>query len=239
MYEIIICDDDSAFAASLSSLLSRSFAERGAECHVTYYPDPAQTLSALERGERCELIFQDILFGEEKGIRFGRLLRERNWDLDLVFVTSSAQYAVAGYDAHPLHYLLKPLRPEQLEEVLDRFLERRAPQMLSLTTPQGTVRLPVTDAMFFEVYNHVVRLRLRDGSESAWRATLQDLERELPVGRFARVHRSYLVNLEHIAVLGRDRLRLSTGDMVPMSRADYATVQFALAAYDRQRHPFG
>lgn len=238
MYEIIICDDDSAFAAQLSSQLSRSFQERGAACHITYYPDPAQTLSALERGERCELLFQDILFGEEKGIRFGRLLRERNWDLDLVFVTSSAQYAVAGYDAHPLHYLLKPLRPEQLEEVLDRFLKRRVQQILSLTTPQGTVRMPITDALYFEVYNHVVNLRLRDGSENSWRGSLQDLERDLPDGQFARVHRSYLVNLEHIAVLGRDGLRLSSGDIVPMGRSDYANVQFALTAYDRRRHPF-
>ena len=57
MYEIIICDDDGAFTAALSSMLSRSFADRGLECHVTHYPDPAQTLSALERGERCDLLF--------------------------------------------------------------------------------------------------------------------------------------------------------------------------------------
>ena len=99
--------------------------------------------------------------------------------------------------------------------------------------------MPVTDALYFEVYNHVVNLRLRDGSESSWRGSLQDLERELPDGRFTRVHRSYLVNLEHIAVLGRDGLRLTTGDMVPMGRSDYANVQFALTAYDRRRHPFG
>ena len=237
MYEVIICDDDGAFASTLSSTLSSSFEERGMACHVIHYPDPAQTLSALERGERCDLLFQDILFGEEKGIRFAKLLRQRGWDLDLVFVTSSERYAVAGYDARPLHYLLKPLRQTQLEDVLDLFLERHAPHMLSLVTPQETVRLPVTDALYFEVYNHVVKLRRRDGSEGSWRGTLQELESQLPTGRFVRVHRSYLVNLEHIAVLGRDKVRLTSGDMVPMGRADYANIQLALAAFDR-RNPF-
>ncbi len=235
MYEIAICDDDGAFASELSSTLSRLFAERDAPCHVTLFSDPARMLSALERGERCDLLFQDILFGEEKGLRFAKLLRERNWDLDLVFVTSSEQYAVAGYDAQPLHYLLKPLRLEQLSSVLDRFLERRAPRILSLTTPQETVRLPVTDALYFEVYNHVVKLRRRDGGERSWRGTLQELEDELPRGRFVRVHRSYLVNLEHIDVIKRDRLRLSSGDVVPLGRTDYVNVQMALAAYDRRR----
>ena len=237
MYEVFICDDDGAFAARLSSLLNQAFGERGARCHVKIYPDPAQVLYALERGERCELLFQDILFGEEKGIRFGKLLREKNWDVDLVFVTSSEQYAVAGYDAQPLHYILKPVEPRQLMEVLDRFLARRAPHILSLATPQGTVRLAVSDALYFEVYNHVVELRRRDGSESSWRGTLQELERQLPAGRFVRVHRSYLVNLEHIAVIGRDRLRLSSGDIIPMGRADYASIQLGLAAFDRRRHP--
>ena len=237
MYEIFICDDDAAFAGELSSMLTRAFGERGSQCHITLYPDPAQVLSALERGERCELLFQDILFGEEKGIRFGKLLREKDWDVDLVFVTSSQQYAVAGYDAQPPHFLLKPLQQSQLGEVLDRFLARRAPNILSLATPQETVRLPVSDALYFEVYNHIVKLCRRDGSESSWRGTLQDLERQLPAGRFVRIHRSYLVNLEHIAVIGRDRLRLSSGDIIPMGRADYANIQMGLAAFDRYRHP--
>ena len=239
MYEIFICDDDGAFAARLSSLLNQAFGERDAQCHVKIYPDPAQVLYALERGERCDLLFQDILFGEEKGIRFGKLLREQNWDLDLVFITSSEQYAVAGYDAQPLHFLLKPLQESQLGEVLDRFLARRALNILSLTTPQGTVRLAISDALYFEVYNHIVRLCRRDGVESSWRGTLQDLERQLPAGRFVRVHRSYLVNLEHIAVIGRDRLRLSSGDIIPMGRADYTNIQLGLAAFDRCRHPAG
>ncbi len=236
MYEIIICDDDSAFASALSSTLSRSFGERDAACHVTWYPDPKETLSALERGERCDLLFQDILFGEEKGIRFAKLLRERGLDLDLVLMSSSRRYAVDGYDVRPLHYLLEPLREHQLEDVLDQFLERHAPHMLSLTTPLGEVRLPIADALYFEVYSHVVELHRRDGSESSWRGSLQDLERQLPAGRFVRVHRSYLVNLEHIAVLGRDKLKLTSGAMVPMGRSDYADVQMAPAAFDR-RHP--
>ena len=248
MYEIFICDDDAAFAAELSSMLSRAFEKRGDQCHVTLYPDPARVLSALKRGARCDLLFQDILFGEERGIRFGKLLREQNWDIDLVFVTSSQQYAVAGYDAQPLHFLLKPLEEERLAEVLDRFLARRAVNILSLATPQGTARLPLSDVqarlplsdvLFFEVYNHVVELRRRDGSESSWRGSLQVLERQLPAGRFVRIHRSYLVNLEHIAVIGRDRLRLSSGDIIPMSRADYASIQPGLAAFDRRRHPSG
>ncbi len=239
MYEIAICDDDSAFAQELEEMLSELFLARGVNCRVSRFSDPSQLMNALERGANCDLLFQDILFGEERGLRFARLVRERKWDLDLVFVTSSEEYAVAGYDVRPLHYLLKPIRREQLEEAVDRFLERRTPCTLCLTTPTSTVRLPISEILYFEIYNHTVVIHLRDGGDRSWRCTLHDLESMLPPEQFVRIHRSFLVNLEHIAEIERDRVRLTSGDYVPISKNAYANLQLSLVAFDRRRHASG
>ena len=231
MYEIAICDDDSAFALELSSMLEDLCRQRGESCHVTLFADPSQMLAALEQGAQFALLFQDILFGEEKGIRFARLLWEQKRDIDVVFVTTSAEYAVEGYDAHPLHYLVKPVSIEKLAEVLDYFLWRHAPLTLCLTTPHETICLTVSDILYFETYNHIVTIHLRDGQCRSLRYSLQELEKALPPDRFVHTQRSYLVNMEHICGLNRRQVRLSTGETVPISRRSYAGVQMGLAAY--------
>ncbi len=236
MYRVFICDDDSVFASGLEKRLTEMLRERGASFRIQLFSDPSKMLNALEQGEKCDLLFQDILFGREKGIRFARLLRERKQKIEVVFVTSSADYALEGYDVQPLHYLLKPVNDKQLSEALNRFFRRLTPRMLSLTTPHGVMRLPVTDALYFEIYNHTVTVHRADGGSQSWRSTLKELESELPSDCFVRTHRSYLVNLEHIAEIERGNVILTDGCSVPISKNAYANVRLALVNFDGRGH---
>ncbi len=235
MYEIAICDDDAAFAAEFRALLTDVMAERGAAYRLSAFSDPTALLSALNGGASFNLIFLDILFGTEKGLRFARLLRERDRNLDVVFVTTNPEYAVEGYSAFPLSFLLKPIDRGHLAAVMDRFLEKHTPHMLRLSVPRGTMRLPVSDVIYFEIYGHTIVIHLRDGSSESWSGTLKDLEDALPQSCFVRPNRSYLVNLEHIVVFGSAGLRLSSGETVPVSKSAYAKVQSSLIEYDERR----
>lgn len=235
MYEIAVCDDDLAFARELQALLNALLGERGADARVSLFADPSDLLSALQRGFDCDLIFLDILFDSENGVRFARLLREQDYDADLVFVTSSPEFAVAAFDARPLHYLLKPLTRDRLAQVLERFLERRTPHNLQLATPQGLLRLPVLDILFFEIYNHTIVIHLRDGREKAWRGSLGELEALLPPHCFVRTHRSFLVNLAHISEIDRTRVLLSSGGSVPISKSAYPGVLTSMIAFDQRK----
>lgn len=220
-------------------MLSDMLRERGADCHVSLYPDPNRLYSAIQRGEGCDLIFQDILFGAEKGVRFAKLLREKKWDVDLVFVTSSKEYAVLCYAVQPLNYLLKPVTREKLAPVLDCFLERRTPQILQLTTSQGLMRIPMMDVLYFEIYNHTIVIHLAGGGDRNWRGALNELENMLPPHCFVRTHRSFLVNLAHIAEIERSRIQLSSGEYVPISKSAYANVLTSMITYDHRKHRLG
>lgn len=120
--------------------------------------------------------------------------------------------------------------------MLDRFLALRSPRMLTLPTPQGPLRLPTANVLYFEIYNHTVVIHRTDGGSSSWRCTLRELEGRLPPDCFVRTHRSFLVNLEHIAAIERGQLRLTTGDILPISKNAYTNVQLGLAAFDHRRH---
>ena len=235
MYEIALCNDDGAFSAEFQALLADVMARRGAAYRLTAFSDPTELLRAMKGGANFCLIFLDIIFGVEKGVRLARLLRKRDRDFDLVFVTANPEYAVDSFSAFPLSYLLKPVARERLAEVMDRFLEKRAPRMLYLSTSRETLRLAVTDVVFFEIYGHTIVIHLRDGGSKTWTGALKELEATLPQGCFVRPHRSYLVNLEHVVGVERAWLRLSSGDAVPVSKSAYPKVQASLVEFDDRR----
>lgn len=235
MHEIAICDDDRTFLAAFQGLLADVMAGRGTEYRLTTFTDPGELLRAVTGGAGFSLIFLDIIFGVEKGVRLARQLRERDRDFDLVFVTSEPAYAVESFSAFPLSYLLKPVAPERLAGVIDRFLERHTPHVLRLSTSHGLMRIAVTDVLYFEIYSHTIILHLRGDDNRSWTGTFRELEGSLPKGCFVRPHRSYLVNLEHVVELERSWLRLSSGVTIPVSKNAYLKVQSSLIEYDDRR----
>ncbi len=239
MYDIAVCDDDGDFVARFRTLLSEIMAERGAAFQLSSFSDPGALLRAFNSGARFSLIFQDILFGVEKGIRFARMLRESDRDFELVFVTNNPEFAAESFSAFPLSFLVKPVTSEALARVVDRFLERRSPLVLQLTTPQGLLRIPLSDALYFEIYGHNVVIHLADGSEKTWRGALHELEAELPPNCFVRTHRSFLVNLAQISEIERGQVRLSAGGFVPISRSAYDHVIASMIAFDHRRRSTG
>ncbi len=236
MYEIAICDDDRTFMSELEALLHELLSERGTDCHVTQFSDPSALLAAIEQGMCCDLLFQDIFFGQEKGFRCAQILRDRNYDADLVFVTTSKDYAVDSYSVRALHYLLKPLSRTELTRALDCFLQQRTPRILHLTTPQGSLRVPMANVLYFEIYNHTIVIHLSNGDNRSWRGSLQELETIVPSDQFVRTHRSFLVNLEHISEISHNQILLTTGDTLPVSRSALANVRMSLLSFDRRRH---
>ena len=228
MYQIAVCDDDAAFIADFKALLADVFGERSAACDIAAFSEPAGVLDAIGGGARFELLFQDVLFDGERGIQFARLLRERRWDLDIVFVTSTQQYAVEGYDASPLGYLLKPVDRERLCGVVDRFLEKHAPSLLCVQTGRAMLRLPLSDVLYFEVFDHEVVAHLADGSRQPFKSTLRELESSLPSYQFVRSHRCYLINLAQVRRVTRDRVIFPQEETVPVSKRLYPQVLSSL-----------
>lgn len=232
MFEIALCDDDNSFLSGFQALLSGVLDERAVEYRLSPFSSPEKLMKSLVDGRHFDLLFLDVLFDTERGIQFAKMLNERKWNIDVVFVTSNPDYAVEGYTAFPLSFLLKPIARDRLAAVIDRFLGKHMPQRLRLTTARGVIQLPVSQILYFEIFGHDVILHKTDGTEENWSGTLKELESALPPRSFVRPHRSYLVNLEHVTGIVRYRMALSSGASLPISKALYRQIQCSLVEYD-------
>lgn len=231
LYRIAVCDDDPRFLEEFLPKLSKALSSKNIEAETEKFHDTASFLQRAYQGISFDLIFLDIYLGEENGYLFAKRLRSEEIQTDIIFITSTDEYAVMGYDVSPLLYLLKPVRDEQLAYACDIFLKKRRQTQLLLNLSGETISLGITDLLYCEVLGHRVSLHLLSGDVMKFRYSLSDLEKQLPDSLFIRSHQSYLVNMSHISSIIRYKLTLSTGETLPVSQSRYTDLQNRFIQY--------
>ncbi len=209
----LIVDDEAPARGELRYLLAAH-----PEVEVVGEAATAREALALAGGVRYDVVFCDIEMPGLSGLEAARLVRERPGSPELVFVTAHERYAVEAFAVEAFDYLLKPVDPQRLARLVVRLLETRRP-------PPPVEKLPVVSAGRTELIDwDAIQFARADGDYSrihtydrSYLCTLSlgELEERLPSGRFARIHRSTLVNLSKVASLSRaapDRLRLTMND---------------------------
>lgn len=72
-----------------------------------------------------DLVFLDIQIGSDDGIELARKLRLNGIEVDIVFTTSHADYAIQAYDVYPLDYMVKPISKKRLAQTIKRAASKR------------------------------------------------------------------------------------------------------------------
>lgn len=231
MYRFAICDDDPQFAALLKEALISRLNSRNIVFEISSFDTPSDLISRFEQGEPFDLLFLDIVFQDTTGIQMARRLRSFHTDTDIIFLSSSSDYALESFDVSPLHYLIKTNKLEKLEEALDRFFDKHADQSFYIKSREGILALPVSDILFFEIYGHDLSVHLISGENHTFSGTLKKIEEDLPGSTFIRAHKSYLVNMAHIVKIARYEISLSNGETVPISKKNYLSIMSAFVDY--------
>ena len=230
--QIAICDDDPEALMRLSSILDDYRQERKASVCWRCFHSAAELLAAVRCGE-YDLYLLDVMMPGESGMAAARAIRGFNQETELVFLSSSPDFAVESYQYRAQNYLLKPARREQLFLILDALQAKgqRLRDGLSVKTKTGVARILFERLAYVEVVSKRVYFHLSDGSVRELTAPLSAFEETLLARpEFVRTHRSYLVNLLQVAELNAAELTTLSGKTLPVSRQNYARVRDAYLA---------
>jgi two-component system, LytTR family, response regulator LytT len=199
-----------------------------------------ERLEAADGDEAFDLIFLDIQMPGMNGLELAARVARLTSPPRIVFATANPEHAITAFDLEGIDYLLKPYRSARLAQTLERvrklMLEPKANtnqsiQLEKIWAARGEVGvlLSPNDILFCQADGATVTARTIERETLPLRFSLQDLETRFPNGPFARVHKSFLVNLEHVRQVepffsGSYRLLLSDeSSRVPLSR-QYAKV---------------
>ncbi|WP_135554539.1 response regulator transcription factor [Paenibacillus cymbidii] len=119
--KVLIVDDEPAMLLALKRMLSGI---DGVEL-VGSFRSAAETLDFVRRGN-VDLAILDIMIAADDGLALARSLRSIRAELDIVFTTSHAEFALPAYDVYPLDYIVKPISAVRLAQSIARAVNRRS-----------------------------------------------------------------------------------------------------------------
>ena len=176
-----------------------------------------------------DILLLDIEMGKMDGVTMAKAIRQDNESVQIVFITGYSEYIADGYDVAALHYLIKPVKKEQLWSVLDRASERlkKNEKELLLKTADETVVMPVREIRYLDVQQNYVTVHGK--VDVTVKRTLGEFEKELDE-RFFRLGRSYIVNLTCVRRISKTEVILNDGSAIPLPRGQYDALNRAIIA---------
>lgn len=223
---VLAVDDEPPALDELAYLLNAD----GRVAHVHRAGDATEALRVL-RDTEVDAVFLDIRMPGLDGMELARILRRFAHPPAIVFVTAYDDGAVDAFDLGVTDYVRKPVRAERLGESLRRVAgSRAAPTPATATPPDepaipvelaGTTRmLPRSSVRWVEAQGDYARLHTADASHLV-RVSLATLAERWANAGFARIHRSYLVQLRLVTELrltGSGYVVAVDGVELPVSR---------------------
>jgi two-component system, LytTR family, response regulator len=198
----IIVDDERLARVNLKKLLSLH-----PEIEVAGEASSCQEAIEMINLHKPQLIFLDIQLGGETGFDLLELIDN---SIKIVFVTAYDEYALRAFEVNAIDYLLKPVNPERLKDAIYRVLANEKTQKNEAKSFEYSdsiyVRLNNYASRFIKIssitciepvgnYSKIVTI---EGKHCLVLKTLKQWQEELPDNNFVRIHRSSIVNIEHV-----------------------------------------
>ena len=230
MLRIGICDDVSDARLALQSALERVLEPRRREAQFFAFSSGEGLLQWLaHHAGELDLVFLDIEMGQLDGMETAWRLRAADSDLQLVFVTGYAEHVFDGYSVGALGYLLKPPKPEQIEDILNRAqaaLCRGLERTFICRNGDTYYRIPVSHILYFVSDRRKVTC-VTPEREYTFYGKLDQVAAEVGSG-FVRLHQRYLARAASVERVEGSEAVLADGTRLPISRACFADALLAL-----------
>lgn len=229
MITCAMCDDELPFAEQLRSFVMAYAKKRRVELQAETFASAEELLEEIENGAGFEILFLDIEMRKMDGIELGKKLRERSYQTLIIYVSGYDQYMRQLFEAEPFRFLSKPLKQEELENVLDKAFERISRfhrELFTIRFGKNVVNLLCRDIVYLESNKRKVIVHTVRG-EYEYYNKLDEAEEELLAisADFVRIHKAYLVNMEHVEAFQYEKLALRDGTILSISEAHRANVR--------------
>nr|MCU0402710.1 LytTR family DNA-binding domain-containing protein [Algoriphagus sp.] len=196
---------------------------------VGKFSNAIEALGFINQNE-VQLVFMDIQMPDLSGMELARILdgKKNSDQTRIIFCTAYHQFAIEGYKVDALDYLLKPYSYEDFlnaatkaYQYFDRLTNQEStkPVLESTTQPEyiflkveyQLVKVMLRDISHVEAYKDYVKVHLKSKPNPLLSLTsMKNMEELLPSDKFMRVHRSFIVALDHIDSVSKNVIQIGS-----------------------------
>lgn len=231
----MIVDDEAPARSELKYLLD----ELG---QTEVVSEAASVREAVEKLKEypCDVMFLDVNMPEATGMQLAEALQHLKYPPAVVFVTAYSEFALDAFKVHAIDYLIKPVEKDSLAQAVARVrehiaLHNRAQRAERIPVEKAGKKILINiDSIRYIMARDDYAYLQTDTDRYFSTVSLAQLEKRLDGHGFFRVHRGYLVNLDHVKEVesvpgGTLLLTLDgTDDKIPVSRRRVSSLKKAL-----------
>ncbi len=198
------------------------------------FTDPLVALEAIELIQP-DLLFLDIEMPVMSG--FDLIEKIKHLNINIVFVTAYNQFAIKAFRFNALDYLLKPVEQEDLKASITKAEENIKPtaaqlnmlqkqlrgepvDKIAIPTQKGISFISLNEILYAESSSNYTNLLMLDNRKLLISKTLKEVQSVLEDSHFLRIHRQYIINLNHVKQLNRNDsiVTMLNNDELPVAR---------------------
>ena len=221
MIRIAICDDSPDFLRQAGELLAGWEHPADRKIVTESFQDGDALLTAHAKNP-FHIILLDIVMPLLNGIEAAREIREKDKSVKIVFLTTSAEFAIESYSVKASNYLLKPVNPHALFDCLNELIGeiQRDEKSIVVKGTDSVHRILLSDIEYIEAQGKQVLFALSGGNTVEALDPFYAYEDKLLLeDGFFKCHRSYVVNVYKINTYTQKEITMRSGCRIPISRS--------------------
>lgn len=220
---IALLDDEPKENEKLCALIDAYAAGRGYEIKCETFTSGKELLAR----DRFDLYFLDYVMDEMNGVAVGRALHEKfSGAVMICYLTGieGAASEIINAEIGAVAFLTKPVSTELLYQKLDRFYNTAVGGRMQLKKGRITEIVYAQEIFYAEASDKRTCVHFRLG-EKIYHHSFSEMERllkEYPF--FCRIHRSYIINMQHVKAYDVKSVMMNNGDVLPLKIKDFAKI---------------
>ena len=232
MIKIGICDDDKNFR----TLLAEAIRREDNESFIYKYSTGEALIQ--EEESNLDLLFLDIQLPGISGNKVSEIMKKKNKDLILVFVSGIYLPTPESFCVQPYRYLLKQSNPSEIQKELRTILtytkEHKGKKYFIAEDDGMYQKIDIDEILYFSIIKRGCEIHIFQngvGKTLRTRKRIQEIEEELKREYFCRIHKSFLVNPRYITEVKKSEIKLENHEILSVSKARKKTFEDMFAEY--------
>ena len=227
MIKCIAIDDEPLALKKLVTYIKKiPYLELVAQCHS------AIEAQRILQDQEVDAIFLDINMPDLNGMDFAKSMKpDHSKGPLMVFTTAYSEYAIEGYKANAVGYLLKPYGFDEFEaaalkvkeimdirqQVVTEVSTDSSDDVIYVKSDYKIVRIAIDNIRYSEAMSEYLKISCDDKEKSVIvLLSMKKIEEHLPSSKFMRIHRSFIINLNKISEVKKNHVVMEGDTSLPI-----------------------
>ena len=226
---IAICDDIECDALAAREVIRNTLNKLNKEAEIEYYLNAKEIQDKLlKKNEPLDLLILDIDMPDISGLDLAEKLRANNLKLLIIFLSNHEEFVFKAIEFQPFRYIRKIKLETEMPIAIQsavKVITANSDSQINLNTECGSMRVMMSEIMYYETEKRKIALYLTNGKKLLVNRTITEMQEHIQNEKFIMIHRSCVVNTDHILNIHDNTLILDNDVSLIISRPRYKEVK--------------